>query len=110
MANRALMVQLARQENAESAQDKRTNGRNLRGQLTFMDRMEQDSNQKQYLKATAELRADPQFKKISEKQKKAMMQARAGTPDAGPQVAVHHAKKTYEGNDRKIPWAPLECY
>eukprot|EP00747_Dinoflagellata_sp_TGD_P073551 gnl/TRDRNA2_/TRDRNA2_157959_c0_seq1.p1 gnl/TRDRNA2_/TRDRNA2_157959_c0~~gnl/TRDRNA2_/TRDRNA2_157959_c0_seq1.p1 ORF type:complete len:126 (+),score=16.40 gnl/TRDRNA2_/TRDRNA2_157959_c0_seq1:72-449(+) len=87
--------------------DKLLESRRKRGNLVFLDRMATDINDKIAYREIAALRQNPQHRAVLDRQLERITPAAA---PPGPRIVVHKNNVLYEGHDKEVNWAPLECY
>mmetsp|Transcript_59703 Transcript_59703/g.182363 ORF Transcript_59703/g.182363 Transcript_59703/m.182363 type:complete len:136 (-) Transcript_59703:74-481(-) len=81
--------------------------RRRRGGMVFLDRMATDASRKAALQQVSELRRDPQQRLMLDR---AVESLRPAPMSQGPIMAVYDSKCLYDGHQREMKWAPLECY
>mmetsp|Transcript_17638 Transcript_17638/g.36742 ORF Transcript_17638/g.36742 Transcript_17638/m.36742 type:complete len:121 (+) Transcript_17638:66-428(+) len=81
--------------------------RQKRGQLMFLDRMDADVTSQRAFSQVCTLR---QHRAHRDALDRAVDDMRPQPRPAGPQVVTHSSKVLFEGGDRTLSWAPLECY
>eukprot|EP00929_Paragymnodinium_shiwhaense_P093628 TRINITY_DN5383_c0_g1_i2.p2 TRINITY_DN5383_c0_g1~~TRINITY_DN5383_c0_g1_i2.p2 ORF type:complete len:122 (+),score=32.25 TRINITY_DN5383_c0_g1_i2:80-445(+) len=79
----------------------------MRGELTFMQRMEADACSKRAYSQVCALRQNPANARCLDK---ALDRLKPAKPSSGPVIVTHQPKLMYEGQDQQQFWAPLEYY
>ena len=75
--------------------------------MNFMERMEVDSEHRQALAQVTEMRRNEDHRKALDRLIEGM---RPENQVGGPKIVKHNGKALHQGHDRKLNWAPLECY
>eukprot|EP00933_Yihiella_yeosuensis_P081624 TRINITY_DN95281_c0_g1_i1.p1 TRINITY_DN95281_c0_g1~~TRINITY_DN95281_c0_g1_i1.p1 ORF type:complete len:123 (-),score=30.61 TRINITY_DN95281_c0_g1_i1:395-763(-) len=84
-----------------------SDARRARGNLSFMERMEADSDKKQAYSHVVAMRENRAQRKALD----AMVKKLRPEPEQkGPKIVSHDGASLFEGHDRKLEWAPLEYY
>ncbi|CAE7402285.1 unnamed protein product [Symbiodinium sp. CCMP2592] len=81
--------------------------RRKRSTMNFMERMEVDSEHRQALAQVTEMRRNEDHRKALDRLIEGM---RPENQVGGPKIVKHNGKALHQGHDRKLNWAPLECY
>eukprot|EP00440_Ansanella_granifera_P076138 gb/GFBE01082630.1/.p1 GENE.gb/GFBE01082630.1/~~gb/GFBE01082630.1/.p1 ORF type:complete len:119 (+),score=33.70 gb/GFBE01082630.1/:1-357(+) len=81
--------------------------RRKRSTMTVMERMEADAETKQALAHVKDMRQNTENRKALDRMVEGM---RPAPEQKGPKIVSHNGKALQEGHDRKLNWAPLECY
>mmetsp|Transcript_83506 Transcript_83506/g.153386 ORF Transcript_83506/g.153386 Transcript_83506/m.153386 type:complete len:119 (-) Transcript_83506:49-405(-) len=81
--------------------------RQKRGELLFLERMQVDATSKKAFTEACALRDNPVHRSALDR---AVQRMRPLPEAAGPRVVTHDSKLLYEGQNRKMDWAPLEYY
>lgn len=81
--------------------------RRRRGELRFLDRMKADALNKEAFSEVCALRQHPSNRMALDR---AIDRLRPVSREQGPVIVKHCHKLLYEGQDKKMDWAPLEYY
>eukprot|EP00930_Biecheleria_cincta_P005296 TRINITY_DN106217_c0_g1_i1.p1 TRINITY_DN106217_c0_g1~~TRINITY_DN106217_c0_g1_i1.p1 ORF type:complete len:115 (+),score=30.65 TRINITY_DN106217_c0_g1_i1:64-408(+) len=81
--------------------------RRQRATMTLMQRMEADAEHKQALEHVMDMRQNVNTRVALDRMVERM---RPDEPLKEPKVVSHNNKAVSHGHDRKMNWAPLECY
>mmetsp|Transcript_78820 Transcript_78820/g.221181 ORF Transcript_78820/g.221181 Transcript_78820/m.221181 type:complete len:131 (-) Transcript_78820:120-512(-) len=81
--------------------------RRKRGSMVFMDRMEVDASKRAALQKVSAMRQDADRRLQLDRMVERM---RPAPEKKGPIVTTYGANCLWEGHNRNLNWAPLECY
>mmetsp|Transcript_9105 Transcript_9105/g.20727 ORF Transcript_9105/g.20727 Transcript_9105/m.20727 type:complete len:129 (-) Transcript_9105:97-483(-) len=80
--------------------------RKKRGKLFFLERMEVDVVNRRAFSQVCHLRQNPENRMALDR---AVDRMRPSPESEGPRIVTHDRRLLYDGQDRKLNWAPLEC-
>mmetsp|Transcript_25589 Transcript_25589/g.41019 ORF Transcript_25589/g.41019 Transcript_25589/m.41019 type:complete len:114 (-) Transcript_25589:64-405(-) len=104
---KAAVVGEAGTSNRAYEKQKLVDQRRKRGGLNFLGRMEADATSKKAFNQVCALRGNRVQREALDR---ALDRTRPPRAQGGPVVVTHDSKLCYEGQDRKMEWAPLEYY